>query len=64
MHFIGSRYFQNLMLPFTLVHVLFKIYLAVLAQGRKSAILGSVLKIRYLVLVCRLEDFNIVTVLP
>lgn len=59
---VRTRYFQNLVLSFTLVRVLFKIYLALLEQGHKirSPVLGSVLKIGCLFLVCWLEDFNIV----
>lgn len=64
MHPLGTRYFQNQVPSFTLVHVLLKIHLAVLEQRHKiiSAILGSVLKIGYLFLGCRLEYFNIMTV--
>ena len=59
-------YFQNPVLSFTWVQVLFKMYLALLEQEHKikNAVLGSVVKIEYLFFVCILEDFNIVTVLP
>jgi len=63
---IASMYFQNPVLSFTWVQVLFKMYLALLEQEHKikNAVLGSVVKIEYLFFVCILEDFNIVTVLP